>query len=265
MRSIRVLFPGWTRVVGLAAAGSICLVAVFARAARETPAGSDRQVVAATDAHVGTVLTTAEQTLAYALGVSLARQLQQQSIDVPMLVRGLEDARGGGKVLLTDAEARAAITKFQTESTRKGIAELTQRATQNASAGKAFSAANRASEGVVTLASGLQYKVLEAGEGKKPTIDDRVTCHYRGTLIDGTEFDSSRRRNQPATFPLNKAIKGWAEALQLMPVGSKWQLVVPPHLAYGERGAGLQVGPNATLVFELELLSIAEKTTARSF
>ncbi len=123
-----------------------------------------------------------------------------------------------------------------------------------------FLAENKNKEGVVTLASGLQYKILKAGDGAKPTADDTIVCHYRGTLIDGTEFDSSYKRGQAAAFPLSKVIKGWTEVFQLMPVGSKWQLFIPPHLAYGERGSRGKIGPNSTLIFEVELISIQGKS-----
>jgi FKBP-type peptidyl-prolyl cis-trans isomerase FklB len=129
----------------------------------------------------------------------------------------------------------------------------------NKKEGEAFLAANKTKEGVVTLPSGLQYKVLKAGTGPKPSANDSVVCNYRGTLLDNTEFDSSYKRGQPATFPVGKVIKGWTEALQLMPVGSKWQLFIPSELAYGPRGAGPDIGPNATLIFEVELLSIQGK------
>jgi FKBP-type peptidyl-prolyl cis-trans isomerase FklB len=129
----------------------------------------------------------------------------------------------------------------------------------NKKAGDAFLAANKTKEGVVTLPSGLQYKILKEGTGPKPTPADSVVCNYRGTLIDGKEFDSSYKRGQPATFPVGQVIKGWTEALQLMPVGSKWQLFVPPDLAYGDRGAGPDIGPGATLIFEVELISIKGK------
>jgi FKBP-type peptidyl-prolyl cis-trans isomerase FklB len=129
----------------------------------------------------------------------------------------------------------------------------------NKQAGDAFLAANKSKEGVVTLPSGLQYKILKAGTGPKPTVSDSVVCNYRGTLLDGKEFDSSYKRGQPATFPVGRVIKGWTEALQLMPVGSKWQLFIPSDLAYGASGAGGDIGPNATLIFEVELISIQGK------
>jgi FKBP-type peptidyl-prolyl cis-trans isomerase len=130
----------------------------------------------------------------------------------------------------------------------------------NKKEGEAFLADNKSKEGVVALPSGLQYKVLKEGNGPKPTATDSVVCNYRGTLINGTEFDSSTKHGGPATFPVNGVIKGWTEALQLMPVGSKWQLFVPPDLAYAERGAGGDIGPNATLIFEVELVSIQNKS-----
>ena len=130
----------------------------------------------------------------------------------------------------------------------------------NSKEGTAFLAANKSKEGVVTLPSGLQYKILKAGTGPKPTASDTVVCNYSGTLISGKEFDSSYKRGQPATFPVSGVIKGWTEALQLMPVGSKWQLFIPSDLAYGERGAGGDIGPDSTLIFEVELLSIQDKS-----
>jgi len=130
---------------------------------------------------------------------------------------------------------------------------------KNRKEGEAFLAENKTKDGVVALPSGLQYKILKEGDGKKPTADDAVVCNYRGTLLDGTEFDSSFKRNQPATFPVKGVIKGWTEALQLMPAGSKWQLFIPPSLGYGERGAANLIGPNATLIFEVELISIQGK------
>jgi len=130
---------------------------------------------------------------------------------------------------------------------------------KNRKEGEAFLAANKKKEGVKTLASGLQYKVIKPGTGKKPKSTDTVTTHYRGTLIDGTEFDSSYNRGQPATFPVHGVIPGWTEALQLMEEGAKWQLFIPSKLGYGERGAGQAIGPNATLIFEVELVSVQEK------
>jgi len=157
---------------------------------------------------------------------------------------------------LTEQEAQAVLTEMQTEVSKKRQEQMQQAAASNKAQGDAFLAANKAKEGVVTLPSGLQYKILKAGTGPKPTASDTVSCNYRGTLINGTEFDSSAKHGDAAKFGVGQVIKGWSEALQLMPVGSKWQLFVPASLAYGERGAGGDIGPDATLIFEVELVSI---------
>jgi FKBP-type peptidyl-prolyl cis-trans isomerase len=152
------------------------------------------------------------------------------------------------------------MTTLQADVRRKQEEKMQAATEVNKKEGEAFLAANKNKEGVVTLPSGLQYKILKEGAGPKPTATDSVVCNYRGTLLDGTEFDSSYKRGQPVTFPVNRVIKGWTEALQLMPVGSKWQLFVPAELAYGPRGgAGGAIGPNATLIFEVELISIENK------
>ena len=215
-------------------------------------------VAAAQDAPA---LKDQKEKLSYALGMDLGTQFRRQSVEVDpdLFVKGLKDSLSGGKTLLTEQEARAAITELQNEIRKKQMALAKEVGDKNKKEGDAFLAENKAKEGVVTLESGLQYKVLKAGEGNKPSIDDTVVCHYRGTLINGTEFDSSYKRNQPATFAVKGVIKGWTEALQLMPVGSKWQLFIPSGLGYGERGAG-NIGPNATLIFEVELISIQSKT-----
>jgi FKBP-type peptidyl-prolyl cis-trans isomerase len=165
----------------------------------------------------------------------------------------------GSKTRLTQEEAQAVLTEVQTEVRKQQTEKMQEAATKNKTEGEAFLAANKSKEGVVTLPSGLQYKILTAGTGPKPAATDSVVCNYRGTLINGTEFDSSYKRGQPATFGVSQVIKGWTEALQLMPVGSKWQLFIPSSLAYGERGPG-EIGPNATLIFEVELLSIQDKS-----
>jgi len=174
-------------------------------------------------------------------------------------VKGLKDALAGGKTLVTDEEAKTVIVALQGEMHKKQEEMMQQAGEANKKQGDAFMAANKTKEGVVTLPSGLQYKVLTAGTGPKPSASDSVVCNYRGTLIDGTEFDSSYKRGQPATFPVDKVIKGWTEALQLMPVGSKWQLFVPAEMAYGARGPSPTIGANAVLIFEVELLSIQGK------
>jgi len=203
-------------------------------------------------------LKTEKEKLSYAMGMDLGAQLKTRGVDIDPSIfgRGLADALAGGKTLLTDAEAKAVIAELQKAMLVKQAAEAKVVGDKNKAAGDAFLAANKAKEGVVALPSGVQYKVLTAGTGKKPTVDDTVVCQYRGTLIDGKEFDSSYKRGQPATFPVKGVIKGWTEVLQLMPVGSKWQVVIPPALAYGERGTGADIGPNATLIFEIELVAI---------
>jgi FKBP-type peptidyl-prolyl cis-trans isomerase FklB len=206
-------------------------------------------------------LKTQKDKTSYAMGMNVGTGLRKQSIDIDpaILARGLRDAFSNGKTLLTEEEARAVLTQLQTDLRKKQQEVAQQAGEANKKQGLAFLEANKTKEGVVALPSGLQYKVLQEGTGPKPTATDSVVCNYRGTLLDNTEFDSSYKRGQPATFPVTGVIKGWTEALQLMPVGSKWQLFVPAELAYGDRGAGAQIGPNATLIFEVELLSIQGK------
>jgi FKBP-type peptidyl-prolyl cis-trans isomerase len=208
-------------------------------------------------------LKTPKEKASYAMGMNFGAGLRKQSLDIDpaILARGLRDAFSNGKTLLTEDEARAVLTQLQSDLRKKQQDLAQQAGDANKKEGMAFLAANKTKDGVVTLPSGLQYKVLQAGTGPKPAPTDTVVCNYRGTLLDNTEFDSSYKRGQPATFPVNGVIKGWTEALQLMPVGSKWQLFIPAELAYGERGAGGQIGPNATLIFEVELLSIQAKDT----
>ncbi len=175
------------------------------------------------------------------------------------MAEGLKDALRGGKTRLTEEEAKTVLTEVQNEVRKQQQEKMKEAADKNKTEGQAFLAANKDKEGVETLPSGLQYKIITEGTGPKPTASDTVVCNYRGTLIDGKEFDSSYKRGQPATFPVSGVIKGWTEALQLMPVGSKWQLFIPSDLAYGERGAGAEIGPNSTLIFEVELISIKDK------
>jgi len=196
------------------------------------------------------------------IGSGLGANLKKQSVEVDSILvsQGLKDALAGGKTRLTQEEAQAVLTEVQNEVRKQQQEKMQEAGAANKTEGEAFLAANKSKDGVVTLPSGLQYKILTAGTGPKPTASDSVVCNYRGTLINGTEFDSSYKRGQPATFGVGQVIKGWTEALQLMPVGSKWQLFIPSSLAYGERGAGAEIGPNATLIFEVELLSIQDKT-----
>jgi len=205
-------------------------------------------------------LKTPQEKFSYALGMEIGNGFRKQALDLdPATVgKGLADAFSGGKTLLTEDEMRTVLTSAQEELRKKQAALRAERAQVALKEGEAFLAANKGKEGVIALPSGLQYKILKAGTGEKPDSDDTVVCNYRGTLVDGTEFDSSAKHNGPATFPLRGVIRGWREALQLMPVGSKWQLFVPAYLAYGENGAGQVVPPNSALIFEVELLSIQE-------
>jgi FKBP-type peptidyl-prolyl cis-trans isomerase len=207
-------------------------------------------------------LTTRKQKFSYALGMNigngLGQNLKKQSVEVDpaLAAQGLKDALAGGKTRLTEDEAKAVLTDVQNEVRKEQQEKAKEIGDKNKTEGEAFLAANKSKEGVVTLPSGLQYKILTAGTGPKPTASDTVVCNYKGTLINGTEFDSSYKRGQPATFGVGQVIKGWTEALQLMPVGSKWQLFIPSGLAYGDRGAGAEIGPDSTLIFEVELISI---------
>jgi FKBP-type peptidyl-prolyl cis-trans isomerase len=200
----------------------------------------------------------------YAVGVDTGYRLKgmQVDLDAELVARGVKDALSGDETLLTDEELKAVLAALRIQLRTRQEQALKQLAEKNKKEGEAFLTENKTREGVITLESGLQYRVLEAGNGRKPTADDTVVCHYRGTLIDGKEFDSSLSRKQPAEFALKRVIKGWSEALQIMPVGSKWQLFIPPELAYGELGTRGAIGPNATLVFEVALLSIKDKAQA---
>jgi FKBP-type peptidyl-prolyl cis-trans isomerase len=224
------------------------------------PAAKTGQTTAAKRPVAPLALKTDKDKLSYAVGMNIGRSIHSQSmeIDPAILLRGLKDEMAG-KTVMTDMEAHNTLMQAQQEAKKK-IDETRQASMEpNKKAGDAFLAANKTKEGVVTLPSGLQYKILKEGTGPKPTPADSVVCNYRGTLIDGKEFDSSYKRGQPATFPVGQVIKGWTEALQLMSVGSKWQLFVPENLAYGDRGAGPDIGPGATLIFEVELISIKGK------
>lgn len=196
--------------------------------------------------------------VSYGIGVSVAKNFKQQGVevDVEVMVKGLKDELSGAKLLIADEELAKTLTAYQKELRQKQVEAKKMAVEDNRKEGEAFLAENKKKEGVVTLPSGLQYKIIKAGEGKKPTAADTVEVHYRGTLINGTEFDSSQRAGRPITFKVPGVIAGWQEALKLMPAGSKWQLFIPPQLAYGERGSGKVIGPNSTLIFEVELLAI---------
>jgi FKBP-type peptidyl-prolyl cis-trans isomerase len=205
--------------------------------------------------------TTEKDRLSYAIGADIGKRLRADKLDVDpeTIYRGIKDGFADAPLAMTEEQIRDTFTEVKTERQAKQAQELKEVTEKNEKEGAAFLAANKNKEGVVVLQSGLQYKVLKAGDGKKPNANDTVKCNYQGTLIDGTEFDSSYKRGEPAEFPVSGVIKGWTEALQLMPVGSKWQLFIPPDLAYGARGTGGPIGPNATLIFEVELLSIKDQ------
>ncbi len=203
---------------------------------------------------------TEQQKISYSLGYSIGRDFSQKQLDIDadVLLRGMQDALADRTTALSEEEMRQAMMNLQKKMMAQQQQQVQQLADQNEQAGKAFLTENRQKEGVKTTMSGLQYKVISKGTGKKPGQGDKVTVHYRGRLLDGTEFDSSYKRNKPATFPVGGVIPGWTEALQLMKEGAKWQLFIPAKLAYGEKGAGPMIGPNATLIFDVELLSIEE-------
>jgi FKBP-type peptidyl-prolyl cis-trans isomerase FklB len=199
-------------------------------------------------------LKDAKDKASYSIGLNIGRNFKKQNVDLnpDALVLGLKDALSGKKPALSETEEREAMMNLQKEAMEKQKAA----ADNNAAEGKKFLEENKKKEGVKTTASGLQYKVLKEGNGPQPKATDTVTVDYRGTLIDGTEFDSSYKRGQPATFPLNGVIKGWTEGLQLMKTGAKYQFFIPSDLAYGARAMGPDIGPNSTLIFDVELKSV---------
>ena len=219
---------------------AIVLLASFAAAAQDAPE-----------------LKTDKDKFSYALGMNFGEQFKKQGLelDPAVFAKAFAESFNGSKTALTEDEMKTVLTAAAQEIRKKLAAQQAEKSAAAQKEGEAFLAANKAKEGVVSLPSGLQYKVLKAGTGEKPTLEDSVVCNYKGTLINGTEFDASEKHGGPATFPVKGVIAGWTEALQLMPVGSKWQLFVPASLAYGAQGPG-DIGPNATLIFEVELVSI---------
>ena len=203
-------------------------------------------------------LKSDKEKISYSIGMDIGGNLKRGSVEVDpdLLAKGLKDSYGGGKTILTEDEARKTITELQKALMAKQAETMQKLSEKNKADGEKFLAENGKKEGVKTLPSGLQYKEITPGTGKSPKATDTVTTHYKGTLIDGTEFDSSYKRGQPATFQVSGVIPGWTEALQLMKEGAKWRLFVPSVLAYGERGAGREIGPNATLIFDVELISV---------
>ena len=202
---------------------------------------------------------TEQDKISYIIGTQIAQSIKKQGVEVNLepLMWGLRDVLEGNTLKLTQAETQKVYQAFQQRMRDKQAAERAKQAVENLAKGKAFLEANKTKEGVKVLPSGLQYKIIKEGTGETPTADDKVKTHYRGRLIDGTEFDSSYKRNQPAEFPVKGVIKGWTEALQLMKTDAKWELYIPADLAYGERGRP-SIPPNSVLIFEIELLEIVK-------
>ena len=199
-------------------------------------------------------IETDQEKLSYTMGIFFGQTVirQEMEIDVPAFMQAVEDVLNKNEKKLSDEEMQKIINTYQ----KKEQEDRIEKSDKDNADGKKFLAENKKKEGVTVLPSGLQYKIIENSEGEKPLADSRVVVHYRGTLINGTEFDSSYARGEPIELGLKQVIKGWQEALQLMSVGSKWQIVIPSELAYGERGAGRLIGPNSTLIFDIELISI---------
>jgi len=206
------------------------------------------------------VFKTQKEKLSYAIGMEMGKGVKAQGIDVDstVLFQGLKDALTDAKPQMSEAELKQVITALQQEMRQKQMQAEEAAAMENKTKGDAFLAANAKKDGVVALPDGLQYKVLMPGQGKKPSENDTVLCNYKGTFLDGTEFDSSAKAGKPVPFEVKNVIPGFKEVLQLMPVGSKWEVFIPPTLAYGERGAGGVIGPNATLIFEVEVVEIQD-------
>ena len=204
---------------------------------------------------------TDKEKISYAIGVSMTQQIVDISdeIDLPMLQKGMTDKIRGNELLVTDEEARSLLRAFSEKLRARQMEAIAQAAKKNLEAGQAYLNENKTKEGVVTTESGLQYMILKEGEGKSPQSSDSVKVHYEGTKLDGTVFDSSYKRNEPVTFRANQVIKGWTEGLQLMKEGGKYRLFIPSDLAYGEAGAGQQIGPNEVLLFDVELLEVINK------
>jgi len=204
-------------------------------------------------------LKSKKDSASYALGSNIGSSLQQQGadIDVDLLAAGMKDAMAG-ESKLTQEQIQQVLMAFQEDNMKRQAEMRAESGKEALKKSEAFMEANKGKEGVMTTPSGLQYKVIKEGSGRKPTASDQVTVHYTGTLIDGTKFDSSVDRGEPATFGLGQVIPGWTEGLQLMSVGSKYMLYLPPHLGYGENGAGGMIGPNEALIFEVELLEIGK-------
>lgn len=215
-------------------------------------------VMAATDS---VQLTTDTEKLSYSIGADLGKNFKNQGIeiDTKAMAKGMQDGMSGTQLQLTEPQMKEVLTKFQKDLMAKRNAEFSKKADENKVKGETFLSQNKGKEGVVTLPSGLQYKILTAGNGSKPGKDDTVTVEYTGKLIDGQVFDSTDKAGKPATFRVSQVIPGWTEALQLMPAGSTWEIYVPSNLAYGARAVGGPIGPNETLIFKIHLISVKKE------
>ena len=233
---LQKMIPAWMVIFGMV----FLVVEVMAQ---ETPA-----------------LKTKKERVSYAIGVEVGRNFKRQGFDIDLdtVIRGMKDAQTGDKLLLTNEEIVDTLNRFGTEARMKKTEDRLNSGLENKKEGEKFFASNKIKEGVVSLPSGLQYRIIKEGEGRKPTVDDTVEVNYRGTLVNGTQFESTYDTGRPATFKISdsRVIAGLREALNLMPVGSKWQLFVPEQLAYGQQGAGRVIGPYATLIFEIALVAI---------
>ncbi|HKK02263.1 MAG TPA: FKBP-type peptidyl-prolyl cis-trans isomerase [Desulfuromonadales bacterium] len=214
-----------------------------------------------TAATTNTNLKDLKDRVSYSIGMNIGRDFMKQGVDInpDLVARGIKDVLSGGKLLMSKEDVKKTLTEFRTQMKAKHEAQVKELAAKNKKEGEAFLAKNKKEKGVVTLADGLQYKIIKKGTGPSPTKDDTVTVNYRGTLVNGTEFDSSYKRGKPATFPVSGVIRGWTEALPLMKEGAKWRIFIPASLAYGEHGAGNVIGPNAVLIFDVDLLKVHKK------
>ncbi|MBA2650914.1 MAG: FKBP-type peptidyl-prolyl cis-trans isomerase [Tatlockia sp.] len=213
---------------------------------------------AATKAPSATSLTTDMDKLSYSIGADLGKNFKKQGIDInpAAMAKGLQDGMTGGQLLMTDQQMKDVLNTFQKDLMAKRTTDFNKKADENKVKGESFLNQNKSKEGVVTLPSGLQYKILQKGDGALPTKDDTVTVDYTGTLVDGQVFDTTENTGKPATFKVSQVIPGWTEVLQLMPTGSTWEVYVPSNLAYGPRSVGGPIGPNETLVFKIHLISV---------
>jgi FKBP-type peptidyl-prolyl cis-trans isomerase len=256
-------FLAATMLLGLAQAQTPAAQSSTPSPAKPKTATTARKPATAAKPATALALKTQKEKGSYALGMKIGGDLHRQgvstAVDPAIVARGVKDALAGSKPLMTEEEEKTALIQLQSQVVGAQQAKMHEAGAANRKEGEEFLAANKSKPGVVTLPSGLQYKILTEGTGPKPTANDTVSCNYRGTLINGKEFDSSYKRGQPTSFPVGGVIRGWTEALQLMPVGSKWQLFIPSDLAYGDRGTGADIGPGSTLIFEVELVSIVEQ------